>query len=265
VVLTPYRGAVGGPLWQASDAKAGDMEVAGALNCGDHIRIVLLDGFEFLSQGRRINLPQGAQRLLAYLALRDSSHRSRAAESLWPDSPPARAAANLRTALWQGRSVGATTVIECNGPRLWLSRETRIDLTEVRKYTNRLGKDSAAHGALDAVAGLGRELLPGWTEDWLILERERWDQERLHTLEQLATQLLAAEQFLPAMRTALTAIAIEPIRETAHRTVIEIHIAEGNHGNALQHYKTYRDMLDRELGVAPSQHMTQLAKRLSAW
>ena len=143
MVLTPYREAVGGALWQASDDKAGDLEVAGALNCGDHIRIVLLDGFEFLSQGRRINLPQGAQRLLAYLALRDSAHRSRAAESLWPDSPPARAAANLRSALWQGRTVGATTVIECNGPRLWLSRETRIDLTEVRKYTNRLGKDSA--------------------------------------------------------------------------------------------------------------------------
>ena len=241
------------------------MVVAGAIHGGSQTMIVLLGGFEFLLQGKRIGLPQGAQRLLAYLALRDSSHRCRAAESLWPDSPPARAAANLRSALWQARKIGAWTVIECTGSRLRLSRDTRIDLTEVRKYTDGAGEDLAADRPVDAVAGLGRELLPEWTEDWLIVERERWDQERLHTLERLATQLLEAKQFLPAMQTALTAIAIEPIRETPHRTVIEVHIAEGNYASALQHYKTFRDMLDRELGIAPSQHMMQLTKRLSAW
>jgi DNA-binding SARP family transcriptional activator len=241
------------------------MAIGGALHGSDQTRIVLLGGFEFHSHGRRIDLPQGAQRLLAYLALHDSSHRSRAAESLWPDSPPARAAANLRSALWQGRKVGATTVIESSGSRLRLSGETRIDLTEIRKYTDRIGKDLATDCSFDAVAGLGRELLPEWTEDWLIVERERWDQERLHTLEQLSMHLLAGSRFLAAMQTALTAIGIEPIRETPHRTVIEIHIAEGNYASALRHYKSYRDMLDRELGVAPSRHMMQLTKRLSAW
>jgi DNA-binding SARP family transcriptional activator len=129
----------------------------------------------------------------------------------------------------------------------------------------RIGRESDSNKPVGVLTGLGRELLPGWNEDWLIIERERWNQERLHTLEKLAAHLLAVREYLPAMRTALTAIAIEPIRESAHRTVIEIHIAEGNHACALQHYKTYRDMLDRELAVAPSQQMVQLAKRLSAW
>lgn len=242
------------------------MGVEGTLNAGGQLRIVLLGGFEFVWQGQEITLPLGAQRLLAYLALREGSHRSRAAENLWPDSPPARAAANLRSALWRGRKVGNQAVIERNGPRLRLSSAVRIDLTDLRSRTDRVISNTPTNGAVDSVAAeLGRELLPEWTEDWLIVERERWDQERLHTLELLASRLLSAERFLPAMQTALTAIAVEPIRESAHRTVVEIHAAEGNHASALRHYQNYRDLLDRELGVAPSPQMTQLAKRLSAW
>jgi DNA-binding SARP family transcriptional activator len=62
--------------------------------------------------------------------------------------------------------------------------------------------------------------------------------------------------------TALTAIAIEPVRETSHRTVIEVHVAEGNAGCALKHFQQYRAMLHREVGVAPSPRMTSLVREL---
>jgi hypothetical protein len=78
----------------------------------------------------------------------------------------------------------------------------------------------------DAVAGLTRTLLPGWSDDWLTVERERWDQVRVHNLECIARQLLAQEHYFAALETAMEAIAVEPIRETAHRIVIEIHLAE---------------------------------------
>jgi len=42
-------------------------------------------------------------------------------------------------------------------------------------------------------------------------------------LEALARRLLAAEQHLSALEVALGAVAIEPVREGAHRAVIEIH------------------------------------------
>ncbi len=237
----------------------------GDMNGGDgDVLLALLGGFDCLCHGRTVQLPRGTQRLLAYLAVHDRcSHRCRAADSLWPDSPPTRAAANLRSALWRGRRVGSATLIECNGPRLRLLPTTRIDLTDLRECADRMVNGSTTNGFVGSlIAGLGRELLPGWDEDWLILEREQWDQERLHTLERLALQLLSANQFLPALQTALTAIAIEPIRETAHRTVIEIHAAEGNHASALRHYQHYTKILDRELGVTPSPHMAELAKRL---
>jgi DNA-binding SARP family transcriptional activator len=44
----------------------------------------------------------------------------------------------------------------------------------------------------------------------------------------------------------------EPLRESPHRLSVASHIAEGNHSEALQTYQSYRRLLDRELGVAPS-------------
>jgi DNA-binding SARP family transcriptional activator len=112
------------------------------------------------------------------------------------------------------------------------------------------------------IDGLGLELLPDWSDDWLLLDRERWNQIRLHGLETLAGQLLLSRNYLSALEVALAAVAIEPIRESAHRAVIEIHIAEGNLGSALKHYQRYRAMLQREIGASPSHRMDSLVRRL---
>ncbi|WP_345657316.1 AfsR/SARP family transcriptional regulator [Streptomyces siamensis] len=107
-----------------------------------------------------------------------------------------------------------------------------------------------------------RDLLPGWPDEWLQADRERWDQMRLYSLEGLAQQMLTAQQYLHALQAALAATAIDPIRETAHRIVIEIHIAEGNVANAVQCYHQYKAYLQRELKVSPSPQMTDLLQGL---
>ncbi|WP_166463036.1 AfsR/SARP family transcriptional regulator [Amycolatopsis acidicola] len=228
------------------------------------VQLALLGGFLLSHHGRPVALSSGAQRLLALLALQNGAHRAAAATQLWPDSPPSRAAANLRSALWRGRRVGAQPLIDAAGPRLRLSPAARVDVLEIREQATRgLGEPIPPRGEFDTLLnGLSRDLLPGWTEDWLLLERERWDQIRLHTLEELAQHLLLAGNHLLALQTALAAIAIEPIRETAHRTVMEIHIAEGNAASALKHYQRYRTVLHRELGVTPSPLMAELARTL---
>ena len=231
------------------------------------VHVGLLEGFEATRAGDRVFLPLGAQRLLAFLAVRGGAHRVAAAEQLWPGSSAGRAAANLRSALWRGRRVAETTVIECAGPQLRLSPAVCVDLHDVQRQAAQILEESlppAAGCSCDAlVETLSRELLPAWTEEeWLVFERERWDQVRLHALEDLAHQLLSAEQYLGALKTALAGVAIEPIRETAHRIVIEVHLAEGNTASALRHYQRYRALLQRELGVAPSRRMSALVNVL---
>jgi DNA-binding SARP family transcriptional activator len=234
----------------------------------DVVEISLLGGFECDYGGRRVGLPMGTQRLLALLAISDTgAHRSGAAERLWPDRSTQRAAGNLRSALWHGRRVMESTVIECVGSRLKMSPSVLVDLRHVQlQATSALSHPSLLTDVAceSLVAALGRELLPGWSEDWLVIERQRWEQIRLYSLEGLAEALLERQRYLAAMKTALAAIAVEPVRETAHRTVVQVHLAQGNTASAIMHYQRYRSLLRRELGVEPSSRLMRLVAALNS-
>jgi DNA-binding SARP family transcriptional activator len=188
------------------------------------------------------------------------------AELLWPDSSPKRAAANLRSALWHCREAAGKTLIECSGPRLRLAAGVHVDL---RVALNHARQAASGHVCLvtepaEAIRELSHPLLSEWMDEWLLLERERWDQKRLHTLETIAQHLISTENYLLALEAALAAVAIEPVRESAHRTVVEVDIAEGNVGCALKHYQRYRGLIQRELGVTPSRQMTRLVQHLAS-
>lgn len=254
--------AVGG--WTQLTVRGGNLK-APAEEC----TITLLGGFQVHADGSSLSLPLGAQRLLALLALEDGVvDRSTAIERLWPDSPRGRAAANLRSALWRGRHAGAATLIEGVGPRLHLASSVQVDLHELRQRARQIAIGTATdpEGYENIISGLSRELLPAWSDDWLLPERERWDQVRLHALETLAQQFLSSENYLSAMEAALAAVGIEPIRESAHRIVLKVHVAEGNSASALKHYQRYRALLQLELGVTPSRQMDEIIHPLaSAW
>jgi DNA-binding SARP family transcriptional activator len=96
------------------------------------------------------------------------------------------------------------------------------------------------------------DLLPGWYDDWVLMERERLRQRILHALEELSRKLACAGRFPEAVEAAVLAIGAEPLRESAQRALIEAHVAEGNLSEARRILQEYRDLLRRELGVNPS-------------
>lgn len=226
------------------------------------VYLELLGTFELSYAGSRIPLPSGAQRLLALLAVHTAGvHRGAAAELLWPDCIPSRALANLRTALCHGRRAGPLTTVECVDRRLQLAPIVEVDLRLVRESAQRIVTDSAPPPEREElVSRLRDELLPHWPDEWLTLERERWDQLRLHALEGLAERLRREGEYLDAYQTALTATQIDPIRETAQRILVEIQLAEGNRACAVKRYQEYRRLLRHELGVEPSPLMTRLVQ-----
>jgi len=223
------------------------------------IDVTLLGGFHCGHAGRHIPLPLGAQRLVALLALQcNAVPRAIAGERLWPDSTRGRASANLRSALWRCRQVGGTPLIDLDGKRLRLTHAAVIDVHEVKRRVRDDDDDSQASAWESLVDTLGRDLLPDWSDDWLVLERERWDQLRLHALENLGSELLRQQQYTAALQAAFVAIAVEPTRETAHRLAIQVHLAEGNTATAVKHYQRYRALLGRELGVTPTERLNHL-------
>jgi len=103
------------------------------------------------------------------------------------------------------------------------------------------------------MAELVGDLLPDWYDDWLQDEREGLRQTQLHALESLARRLSESGSHADAVQAALAAIRLEPLRESAHRTLIQVHIPEGNMSEAWRQFQRCRRMLREELGVEPSQ------------
>jgi DNA-binding SARP family transcriptional activator len=95
------------------------------------------------------------------------------------------------------------------------------------------------------------------------VERERFRQLRLHALESLCESLAAAGEYGAAVDAGMACIAAEPLRESAHRALIGVHIAAGNRNEALREYRLYCALMRNELGLRPSARMERVARSLA--
>jgi DNA-binding SARP family transcriptional activator len=228
-------------------------------------RVVLLDGFSLhlgRSEPRLLldDVPHGVQRLVAHLSLSVRPPRSAVAGQLWPDVPECHAQGSLRSALWRLQKV-APGLVEVSGGALSLAPLVRVDVRELGDWARRVRdpRSCLADVEIPEVALRG-ELLPGWYDDWVLLERERLRQLRMHALELVATRLAAADRYGDALEAAYAAAQAEPLRESAHRAIVQVHLAEGNVGEALRVYEQFRELVADELGVQPSERMTRLVR-----
>lgn len=206
-----------------------------------------------------------AQRLLAFLALHERAlPRSCVAGSLWPDASEDHAAGNLRSTLWRLGRPG-NHAVETSAGHVELSPLVEIDLRESAALAHGVLWGSVSLDETDRVlSALSSPLLPSWSEDWVVIERERFCQLRLHALESLCEQLTAAGRHADAIEAGLTAIEGDPLRESAHRALIHAYMAEGNTGTAVRHYHSFRRLLVEELGLEPSPEMKELAQVVAA-
>jgi len=230
----------------------------GAPSVGERM-VHLLGQFRVTEGGRPVPLPSGTHRLIAFLALQGHPvERGYASSCLWLDKTDDRAAANLRSTLWRLRR-GVLPLVETTASHVGLAAGVVVDALAGSVAMRRL-VDDGADVDLDAVevSDLAVDLLPSWYDDFVELERERFRQMRLHALEALARRLALAGRHARALDAALTAVAADPLRESAHRAVILIHLEEGNTGEAVRQYRTLADILRRQLGILPSERSHQL-------
>jgi len=96
----------------------------------------------------------------------------------------------------------------------------------------------------------------------LAVEQEAYHQKRLHALERVAGVWCEYGRFTDALSAGLGAVRSEPLRESAHRQIIAVHLAEGNHAEALRHYDGYRRLLASELGLPPSSAIRRMVAPL---
>jgi DNA-binding SARP family transcriptional activator len=223
--------------------------------------------FEVTTDGVAVEVPHSSQRLVAFLAVNDGPlARDVVAAQLWTEVTGDRARAALRTALWRlGASAARGLVVAVDG-RLALPPHVDVDFRAAARLAWAIlhGRDRAA--AVEDVAELrvAGDLLPDWYDDWVIVERERFRQLRIDALEALCVGLSDAGEYAAATEAGLAALAAEPLREQSHRVLIAAHLAAGNPGEALRQYRILRELLQRELGIAPSPATRRLLAPLVA-
>lgn len=227
--------------------------VASATKAAGALQLYLLDGFELRWQGSALPLPPlSVQRMVAFLALRGRPlQRTHVAASLWPDTTDAKARANLRSAVWRLGMTGVQ-LLHATASHLQIAPEVWVDVRHGVDQARRLvdPSDDCCDVTLRNFA-LNGELLSDWYDDWVLMERERLRQLRLHALDALCARLSDHGRHGESVEAGLIAISSEPLRESAQAALIRAYLREGNRVDARRQYDRYRALLSEELGVAP--------------
>jgi len=201
--------------------------------------------------------------VLALLALRHGRDVDREwlAGTLWIDSSPTQALANLRLTLTDLRkALGAEASERLLSPtphtlRLDLAGAD-VDIVEFDAAVKR-GDTASLERAVGIYKGM---LMEGCTEEWVIPERAVREQAYLKCLETLAAHAdpKAAIGYLRAILT------VDPLQEGALRTLMQALSAEGDYPAATVAYRNLRLYLHQELNAAPDPETTALFHRLRA-
>lgn len=221
----------------------------------------LLGGLSVTCGDRSVEVPPGSRRLLAYVALHPVGvNRRHAAGTLWPTVVEARAAGNLRSALWRLQQVDCDLLRTDNG-RIALRPDVVVDVLDTEAWATRILTGTATPADLATAPGAvaDTELLPGWYDEWVLAVRDRLRLRLLHALEELGTLLADAGRPREAVEAVQAAVLAEPLRESGQRALIEAHQAAGDWVAARRQFDAFRLLLRREVGVEPSADLAAVA------
>jgi DNA-binding SARP family transcriptional activator len=230
-----------------------------------------------LADGRELILSRQCLSLLAYLALhRDIDHpREVLIEKFWADREPIQARSSLGSALCRLRkmlTLKGTAPLELSPrgePRLASSVPISADIwafesgVESALAAPEGALDEARTAALEAsLAHYKGDLLLGWYEDWILVERERLHMLRLRSLRRFMEHYVASGDFESALATGQAALRLEPLDEAVQQRVIELYAQIGQRAAALRQYERLAALLKAELGVAPSRETHEVVDRI---
>lgn len=209
-------------------------------------RVTVLGSFTLVSGGTTVPLGVDSRRLVAYLAVHPRPQECGAlAADLWPGVTATAAERLLADAVGavgvSGLLVGADGI----GP-LALAPDVQVDLTDAMGLVRALPEIAADHDPDTSL--LTADILPGWTAAWIVIERERFRQLRLHALEERSMRLSVAGRYEQAVAMAGAAVRTAPSRESARRALIEAHLAQGDLAAAVAEYEEYQELLRSSVG-----------------
>ena len=226
-------------------------DIAAIMNC--ILEVGLFGGFRLVYDGRTLDSLSSPrlQSLIAYLIIHRDSPRSRRqlAFLLWPDSSEDQARTNIRKmilALRRALPEPDVFLRDDHGALQWKpDAPFRLDVADFER--------AAAAGDFErAVSLYSGDLLPDCYEEWTVDIRERLRRTYLDALERVIRRKEDLRDYASALSFAHQLRRCDPLREEIHRHIMRLYALSGDRASALRAYEECADLLQKELGVAPS-------------
>jgi DNA-binding SARP family transcriptional activator len=183
-------------------------------------------------------------------------------ELLWPGAAPPQAAMSLRTSLRDlRRALGAEAGRLYSPTSRGLALELSDAVVDVLSFDQAMARGDEASLA-QAVSLYRGPLLEGCAEEWCLPERRAREQTFLAGLESLAARSMERRDPAAAQGYLCRAVAVDPLRESAQRALMQALAAGGNYPAALRAYRELRLHLHRELNTEPDPETQELFCRL---
>jgi DNA-binding SARP family transcriptional activator len=193
--------------------------------------------------------------LLAILALSPSGWvpRQQLANLLWSDREDVHARSSLRQSLASLRkdfSAIDPSLVSADDEKLILDcAKVEIDAARFQRFAT----SDDVEVLRQAMSLYRGELLADTTirdpafEEWIASERARLHEIAVTILE----TLWAVERSGHRIDVAKRLVALDPLKESSHRALMQAYAEVGENARALQHYATCRDLLKTGYGIAP--------------
>ncbi len=221
------------------------------------LQIRLLGQFDIRVDGKRVTIPtRAAQSLLAYLVLTAGipHRREKLAGIFWPETSDENARKNLRQELWRIRK--AISAQGSSEDDYFLADELTLTFNRDGDYWLDVAQierpDTDLQSLTTNLALYQGELLPGFYEEWITIERERVQAIFEARMAQLLEQLITNERWVAVEEWGERWLAFSGAREPAYRALMLASGARGDMAKVASLYQRCTDELMEKLGVEPS-------------
>ncbi|NJD59894.1 MAG: hypothetical protein C3F13_11845 [Anaerolineales bacterium] len=246
------------------------------------LSLSLLGKPSLLLNGQPVNLPTSRGiPLLAYLAMTDIyQSREALASLLWTDNSQGHALAALRTTLWRLKGSDLKDWIGWDRNEVWLTQAQNINF-DVAKFYAALERCNTHGHPLSQVCLLCTPALTdalevyrgefmhgsylakaGSFENWRTQQRDNFEMMHLGALERLVKCHRKFGDFNLAIHYARIWLAHDSLNESANAQLLQLYAITEQRTAGMSLYKHYKQLLEQEFGIAPSDEITALYKQL---
>ena len=232
------------------------------------LEVRLLGKFEVRRAQKSVTIPsRAAQSLFAFLVLNAGTafRREKLAGQIWPEATEESARDYLRHALWRIRKAlqAASSATYLQADDLTISFDASadywLDVAALQKITEK----ASATELMTVLSAYQGELLPGFYEEWVALEREHLQAIFEQHMARLLELLEGLSRWSEVLQWAEKWIAFGQKPEPAYRALMSAHAASGDISKVAAVYERCVRSL-QEFGVEPSSQTRQLYENLKA-